>query len=141
MTDEPDLELKCVVYNINRGYNEDMKKNCEAIRGYMTFVDKVREYNEEDNSAKDAVEQAIQYCIDNYVLRKFFIENREEVSKMAIIDMTWEKLEPIIRKEEFEEGRLEGIDEKAIQVYKNCLERGLSKEDAIEISGITEEQL
>ena len=147
-TDDPDLELKCVVYNINKGYNTDMISNCEALRGYMMFVEQVRKYDAKADDPEDAVEKAIQYCIDHNVLRDFFIENREEVSKMAIIDMTWEKREPIIRREEREKGisigerrgEQRGERRKTIQVYQNCLERGLSEEDAVAISGITEEQ-
>ena len=33
------------------------------------------------------------------------------------------------------EGRIEGIAEKALQVYNNCIDRGMSKEDAVAISG------
>ena len=139
-TDDPDLELKCVVYNINKGYNTDMISNCEALRGYMMFVEQVRKYDAKADDPEDAVEKAIQYCIDHNVLRDFFIENREEVSKMAIIDMTWEKREPIIRREEREEGISIGEQRKTIQVYQNCIECGLPEEDAIAISGITEEQ-
>ena len=39
-----------------------------------------------------------------------------------------------------EQGRLDGIQEgrqeHALQVYHNCLERGMSEEEAIEISGV-----
>ena len=104
------------------------------------FVEQVRKYDAKADDPEDAVEKAIQYCIDHNVLRDFFIENREEVSKMAIIDMTWEKREPIIRREEREEGISIGEQRKTIQVYQNCIECGLPEEDAIAISGITEEQ-
>jgi hypothetical protein len=41
-TDDPELELKCTVYNINPGYNETLLQNCPVLREYMTFVGKVR---------------------------------------------------------------------------------------------------
>ncbi len=39
------------------------------------------------------------------------------------------------------QGKLEGKLEKGIQVYKNCLKRGMSKEDALAISELTEEDI
>ena len=39
------------------------------------------------------------------------------------------------------EGKIEGIKEKSLQVYANCLKRGMSKEDAIAISGIAESDI
>ena len=69
------------------------------------------------------------------------------------IDMTFERREGLIREEEREygraeghaaghaEGHAEGIRTKTIQVYRNCLARGMSEEDAISISGITEDML
>ena len=39
------------------------------------------------------------------------------------------------------EGKLEGELKKAIQVYKNCLNRGMSKEDALAISELKEEDI
>ena len=61
------------------------------------------------------------------------------------IDMTFERREVLMREEEREygraEGRAEAIRTYTIQVYRNCLARGMSEEDAISISGITEDML
>ena len=51
---------------------------------------------------------------------------------MTHLDYTWEEREKMIRKEEYEMG----VEQKGLQVYQNCLERGMSKEDAIAISGV-----
>ena len=44
-------------------------------------------------------------------------------------------------KKDVNRGRREGIEEKTVRVYRNCVNRGMSKEDAIAISEITKEQL
>ena len=44
-TDEPNLELKCKVYNINDGKNKAIMESCGWLNDYMTFVNKVREYH------------------------------------------------------------------------------------------------
>ena len=44
-TDDPELELKCKVYNINYGKNRAIMDECRWLDEYMMFVDKVREYH------------------------------------------------------------------------------------------------
>lgn len=46
-TEEPALELAVVQLNINEGYNEELKKNCESLFGYMKYVEKVSRYRKE----------------------------------------------------------------------------------------------
>ncbi|MBR6452408.1 MAG: Rpn family recombination-promoting nuclease/putative transposase [Lachnospiraceae bacterium] len=43
--------------------------------------------------------------------------------------------------EGIKEGKIEGITETMLRVYQNCLDRGMSREEAIAISGITEDVL
>jgi hypothetical protein len=153
-TDTPELELQCVVYNINPGSNDEMLRQCEPLRGYMTFVNKTREYVTEEKPIEQAVEEAVEYCIEHHILEDFFKEKRLEVTRMAIIDMTWEKREPLIRQEEREEGiqlgkiegRLEGRLEGRVEggnqmVYKLISSGKLTLEDGATELGISPEQL
>lgn len=55
---DPSLELKVVVFNINPGYNEKLKKNCKTLLEYMEFVEKIRK-NTENYELDDAVEKAV----------------------------------------------------------------------------------
>ena len=36
--EEPELELKVTVININPGCNSELLKKCESLSGYMAFV-------------------------------------------------------------------------------------------------------
>jgi hypothetical protein len=56
----PELELVVKVYNINKGYNEDIARKCAALGGYSVFIDKIRE-----NRATMPLEAAIEYCIEH----------------------------------------------------------------------------
>ena len=40
-TDDPRLELKCMVYNINNGRIEEIRHSCRWLDEYMIFVNKV----------------------------------------------------------------------------------------------------
>ena len=53
---------------------------------------------------EEAVDRAIEDCIENHVLEDFFRDRKDEVKKMTHLDYTWEKREQMIRKEEFEDG-------------------------------------
>ncbi len=69
-------------------------------------------------------------------------EFKEEVTDMlAYTSAIVNEAEAKGTKRGFERGLEQGLEQKAIQVYYTCLERNLSKEDAIAISGITKEML
>ena len=72
-TDNPQLELKCIVYNINKGNNAELLNRCGFLKDYMIFIDYVRYYYDEKNlSLGDSIEYAINRCIDEDVLKDFF---------------------------------------------------------------------
>ena len=61
---------------------------------------------------------------------EFFRSRKDEVIKVTHLDFTWERREELIRKEEREEGKEEGID-----CCFQCLERikyGAPKQELIE---------
>ena len=92
-TDNPEIELICQVYNINKGNNEELLARCPTLHDYMYFVDLVREYHAKNNftDLKGAIRQAIDQCISEDILRDFLIEHRQEVEKMMQLDYTFER--------------------------------------------------
>lgn len=87
-TDDPRLELKCMVYNINNGRNEEIRHSCRWLDEYMIFVNKVRElhYGRTDEDLLIDIQMAIDYCIEHNILRDFLIKRRNEVTKsMSLI--------------------------------------------------------
>jgi hypothetical protein len=107
--EHPELELKCTVYNINPGYNEELIQRCGVLKGYRYFVERARFYTTQYNNLTRAIEEAIDDCIWNHVLEDFFREHRTEVIKVEPLDYTWERREVLIRQEEFEEGQKAGV--------------------------------
>lgn len=92
------IELICTVYNINPGKNDDIKDKSYVLSEYTVFVEKVRQNLE--NGVVSPVEEAVNYCIENDVLKKFLKENKDEVIKNMTIDMTFERQLELVRKEE-----------------------------------------
>ncbi|MCM1246712.1 MAG: hypothetical protein NC293_13825, partial [Roseburia sp.] len=82
---EPGLELAVVQLNINKGYNEELKKNCEPLLGYMAYVEKVGRY-QKDMGIEEAVDRSVTECIREGILADFFQKNRAEVVQMSIFE-------------------------------------------------------
>ncbi len=109
-TDNPQLELKCIVYNINKGNNAELLNKCGFLKEYMIFIDYVRRYYDDKNmSLDDAIEYAINRCIDENVLKEFLINRREEVAKVTNLDFTFERQIELEREEAKKTGVTEGL--------------------------------
>lgn len=104
--------------------------------GYTYFVEKVREYRDREETRENAVERAIDDCIEHDVLKEFFESRKDEVRKMTHLDFSWEKREELIRKEEREEGREEG----RIETLRKLLLAGID-EEIIRKAGFSDEEI
>ena len=103
-TEDPELELKVTILNINPGKNDELKNRCPVLKEYTQYVEKVRE-NSEKMPLQEAVEQAIEYCIQNDILRDFLTEQKAEVSKMSIFEYDEQREIELIRRDEREIGK------------------------------------
>ena len=116
-TDNPQLELTCMVYNINNGKNPHIRESCKWLDEYMIFVNKVREFHcgRTDEDLVIDIEMAIDYCIEHNILKEFLISRRNEVTKNMKLDYTFDRQLELeredAREEGLEEGRKEGREE------------------------------
>lgn len=116
-TDNPELELKCTVININIGKNKAFLEKCKVIKDYAIFVDLVRQ-NLEKFTLDDAVEITIDRCIKEHILEDFLKSERVKVMSLSVLEFNLERQ----LKFEREEGREEGADLKTIsQVCKKLI--------------------
>ena len=99
------------------------------LEGYTYFVEKVRAYQKRNMELGEAVDRAIEDCIENHVLEDFFRDRKDEVKKMTHLDYTWEKREQMIRKEEFEEGREQGRVQMLVNQVCSKLKKGKTPEE------------
>ena len=132
--EDPELELKVTVYNINSGKNEELKKKCPVLAEYMTYIDKVRKYADK-MELKEAVEAAINECIREHVLVDFLKRQKAEVIMLSIYEYDEERELKLIRADERELGREEGIAqglEQGIDALTDmCRELGYSDEQIV----------
>ena len=111
-TDDPDLELRVTVLNVNEGHNQELMEHCQTLKEYAQYVAKVRKYTSlGELSLEEAVECAVEECIKEGILAEFLIQNRAEVISMSIFEYNKDEEEKKLRKAEFEAGREAGIEE------------------------------
>lgn len=106
----PDLELKVVTLNINKGHNTALMEQCQTLNEYAQYVDKVRTYTKEDN-LDNAVERAVNECIRDGILADFLTQNKSEVIAMSIFEYDKVEEEKKLRKAEFDAGVEQGIEQ------------------------------
>ena len=102
-TDDPELELKVTILNINPGMNEELKEKCPILKQYTQYVEQVR-YNSANMPLEQAVEEAIEYCVRHDILKDFLLKQRAEVVKMSIFEYDEEREIELIRRDEREIG-------------------------------------
>ena len=72
--EEPNLELKVLVLNINQGKNKELLELCRTLREYMIFVERIRLYTK-TMELDAAAERAVDECIHEGVLSDFLRKN------------------------------------------------------------------
>lgn len=119
---DPELELKVLVLNINKGYNEALKSDCKTLQEYMLYVDKVRRYTRTIPwNLEEAVNKAINECLKENILTDFLMKNRREIVGLSIFEYD----EELFKKDQFEYGMEQGISKiilSCLNAGKNCKE-------------------
>lgn len=127
-TKNPEIELVCHVYNINNGKSVPLLSKCQTLREYMYFVDMVRKNNEISGNLEDAIEKAINQCMEENVLRDFLAQHREEVMHVMTLDYTFERRLEMQRAEAIEDGerigKEIGKEEKLSEQIRKKIQKG-----------------
>ena len=127
----PDLELKCIIYNINNNNNEELKKKSGILYEYMYFINKVWYYIGKTRYLKEAINSAIDDCIHEGILVEFLTSRRDEVVNVTVLDFTWERRAELIKEQEWNDGHEQGQTDKMIEIIKKKLLRGVTDADTI----------
>ena len=125
-SEEPDLELKVTMLNINYGKNRDLMEKCESLKGYMIFNDKVKSYKK-NVPIREAVKRAVDECIEENVLVNFLSKNRAEVMEMNIFMYDQKLHEEVIAEEAQERGWAKGMAEGKIEGMVQGMAEGMAQ--------------
>lgn len=125
--EEPELELKVLMLNINAGYNKEILEKCRTLREYCMFIACIREQKKRTGDIREAVETAVAECIDKGILTEFLRDKRAEVVAMSIFEYNEEEELKKIGSAHFNAGMEKGLEK--------GIEKGLAKGKTI---GLTE---
>jgi hypothetical protein len=131
LTETIPLELTVKVYNINQGHNPEILKKCKTLDNYSIFIDKIREYQKTGLTLEKSFKNAIKYCIENDILKKFLETHSSEAFNMIFTEWNWDDALEVAREEGHEDGLEEGL-EKSRQYFLELLNQDLSKEEIIQ---------
>ena len=101
------LELIVEVFNINKGHNTELVETCRDLQDYVEYTHRVRTYAEE-LPIEEAVEKAINECIQEGILKDFLEANRAEAMKVSIYEYNEQEHMRMEREDAFEDGRKVG---------------------------------
>lgn len=124
------LECRCRVLNINRGHNGDLVKRCHRLWEYSEFVSEVNEWIREGRTRVEAIQLAMDFCIEHDILKDILIRQRTEVLHMLLTEFDEKKYKRTIYREGYEDGKQVGYDEGKQEGYdEGChnLLKGLVK--------------
>lgn len=95
--------------NINKGRNTQIMQRCPLLYEYSLFVAEVRKRTTQNRPLREAIEEAVDYCIAHDILADILRANKAEVTNMCLEE--YDEAFHIASEKEisFEEGRLEGL--------------------------------
>ena len=95
-----DLELTVRVLNINKGHNSRLLESCQTLKEYMQFVSTVRGLYNQNIGLDNAVNRAVNYCIEHDILKEFLQRRYREV--VDVLMCTLEDAREILEEENAE---------------------------------------
>ncbi|MBR5422253.1 MAG: hypothetical protein IK115_14015 [Lachnospiraceae bacterium] len=124
-----DVELKVHLLNVNSGHNRKLMAACRPMYEYSWLIGQIRT-NAKTMNVEEAVLKAIGDMPEDFLIRDFVLENKEEVQMSILTEYDHEAEMRLIAEEEREEGRKEGRDEGREEL--NALNRWLIEYGRIE---------
>ncbi len=106
----PELELVVTAYNINWGCNPELMEACQLLKEYAQYVAQVRIFAKV-LPFEEAVERAVNYCIQNNILKNFLTQNRAEAIEMSIYEYNEEQHLKCEREWAYKNGQNAGIEQ------------------------------
>ena len=105
---------------------------CKSLKDYSEYTERVRKYAR-TVPIEEAVERAIQECIEEDILAEFLKQNRAEAKSVSIYEYDQEKHMRQERETFWEEGRVVGRNEGRGELLKEQIQKKLAKGKSISV--------
>ncbi len=133
--DEPMLELKVKVINVNLPVNHPLLERCRPMYEYSWFIQRIRDHIAESMGRDEAITQAILDCEREGIMVEFLKEHGTEAVNMLFTEFNMEDALRVRGEECFEEGKQEGLKEGLLSgiqaLAETCMEFQVSREDTL----------
>lgn len=123
----PALECTAVMLNINYGHNEELLNKCKPLKDYSIFTTKVKDYKRIGLSLEDAVDKAIDECIEEGVLMDILFKHRTLAKNTILTEYNEKKRRKLDRQSGFEDGLACGIERGTEQTLKLIVAKKIRK--------------
>lgn len=130
------LNCKATLLNINYGHNKELMDKCTRLKEYSTFIYYIRRNRAQGMGLNEAIDLAIDTCIEEDILKELLVKNRGEVRNMVLSTYNKEAYERDLR----EEGRIEGREMEKQEIARKLL-GVLAVETIAEKTGLSVEEV
>lgn len=127
------LECRATMININYGHNEELMDRCKRLKDYAVFVNRIRENERRGMALNEAVELAVNSCINEGILADILKKNRAEVCNLILYEYDEQKQLAIAREGAKKAGREEGRKEGREEGIAQGIEQGREAEKVMVI--------
>ena len=138
--ENPKLELEATLLNISGTNNRKLKEACRTLRDYAIYTDKIRAYTE-TMELPEAVDRAVNECIEEDILRDFLKKHKAEARAMSIFEYDQERHMQQEREAGIEKGRRQGEEQLLRRQVQKKLAKGMNIADIAEALEETEERI
>lgn len=105
--DDPMLELKVRVININPGQGHEVLEKCRILKEYGQFIDILRSHQAEGDT--DVFRHTVEECIHSGILADYLKKKGSEVINMLIAEYDYDMDIEVQREEAYAEGVADGM--------------------------------
>ena len=133
----PNINLKVQFLNVNAGHNRELIARSKALNNYCIFGDRVKYNRKQGMTLKEAIREAIDYCIREDVMAEYLRVNFKEA-----MNMYWFEYNADEEREAIERGVAARERKKTtLEMIKNFFKAGATIELIEAATGWTEEQI
>jgi predicted transposase/invertase (TIGR01784 family) len=132
-------------------------ERCGRLKDYSLFVAEVNYYIDQDHKLSEALNLAINACIEKNILNDILLKHRGEVIHMLMTkhNVKWyeklmiEEAKKEARAEAIAEGRAEGLTEglaqgrkqEKIEIAQKLFKKGIPVEEIVDATGLAREEI
>ena len=102
-----EFEWTATMINLNKGKNDALLEKCKVLADYMVLINKIRVYKKEMGNIKDAVNRAVDECIQEGRLVEFLEKHRGEIMANVLTEFNEEAFIKDMKEEGREEAKFE----------------------------------